>query len=400
MTAVPQNYLAVIRVIGVGGGGVNAVNRMIDAGLQGVEFIVANTDAQALSMSDADQKIDLGRNLTRGLGAGSDPEIGRLAAEEHIDEIREALSGADMVFITAGKGGGTGTGAAPVVAEVAKSGGALTIGVVTRPFTFEGARRATQAEEGIQRLKEKVDTLIVIPNDRLMAIVDEKTSMINAFRKADETLMQGVGGITNLITIPGLINTDFADVRSVLSDAGSALMGIGTANGEGRAASAAQAAISNPLLESSIDRSLGVLLNISGSSELTLVEFNEAAEVIHAVAHQDANIIVGTVIDDDLGDEVQVTVIAAGFDGDRQGYTSRDRDLYPGLAATRHRLASRTTTSTKASRSSDESDDSSDKKEDTPGLADVLGESYGSDEFLGEENLDLDDEFDVPDFLR
>ena len=283
-----------------------------------MEFIVANTDAQALSMSDADLKIDLGRELTRGLGAGSDPEIGRQAAEEHIDEIREVLAGADMVFITAGKGGGTGTGAAPVVAEVAKSSGALTIGVVTRPFSFEGARRAMQAEEGIQRLKEKVDTLIVIPNDRLIAIADEKTSMINAFRMADEVLMQGVGGITNLITTPGLINTDFADVRSVLSDAGSALMGIGTGSGEGRAAAAAQAAISSPLLESSIDRSLGVLLNISGSSKLGLIEVHEAAEVIHAVAHQEANIIFGTVIDDDMGDEVQVTVIAAGFDGDRQ----------------------------------------------------------------------------------
>ncbi|MDE0267856.1 MAG: cell division protein FtsZ [Acidimicrobiaceae bacterium] len=412
MIADPHSYLAVIRVIGVGGGGVNAVNRMIDAGLQGVEFIVANTDAQALSMSDADQKIDLGRQLTRGLGAGSDPEIGRLAAEEHIDEIREVLSGADMVFITAGKGGGTGTGAAPVVAEVAKSGGALTIGVVTRPFTFEGARRATQAEEGIQRLKEKVDTLIVIPNDRLIAIADEQTSMINAFRMADEVLMQGVGGITNLITTPGLINTDFADVRSVLSDAGSALMGIGVGSGEGRASVAAQAAISSPLLESSIDRSLGVLLNISGSSKLGLMEVHEAAEVIHAVTHQDANIIFGTVIDDNLGDEVQVTVIAAGFDGDRQSFSSHERERYTstGTATARHRLAGRgsshlssySSSRRSPSNSQDAASSSGDARKrsgDSLGIADVFAESYSSE--VGEkDNIDLDDEFDVPEFLR
>ena len=308
-----QNYVAIIRVVGVGGGGVNAVNRMIDAGLKGVEFIAANTDAQALSMSDAETRIDIGQNLTRGLGAGSDPEVGRQAAEEHIDEIREILNGSDMVFVTAGKGGGTGTGAAPVIAEVAKSSGALTIGVVTRPFGFEGSRRSTQAEEGIQRLKEKVDTLIVIPNDRLIAIADEKTSMLNAFKMADEILLQGVGGITSLITTPGLINTDFADVRAVLTEAGSALMGVGTASGEGRAVAAARTAISSPLLESSIDRSQGVLLNISGPSSLGLMEVNEAAEVVHAVAHQDANIIFGTVIDDDMGDDVRVTVIAAGL---------------------------------------------------------------------------------------
>ena len=385
MIADPLNYLAVIRVIGVGGGGVNAVNRMIDSGLRGVEFIVANTDAQALSMSDADQKIDLGRQLTRGLGAGSDPEIGRQAAEEHVDEIREILSGADMVFITAGEGGGTGTGAAPVVAEVAKSGGALTIGVVTRPFTFEGARRSMQAEEGIQLLKEKVDTLIVIPNDRLIAIADEKTSMINAFKMADEVLMQGVGGITNLITTPGLINTDFADVRSVLSDAGSALMGIGTGSGDGRAAAAAQAAISSPLLESSIDRSLGVLLNISGSSKLGLIEVHEAAEVIHAVAHQDANIIFGTVIDDDLGDEVQVTVIAAGFDGGRQSYADSSRGRRSRIRPPRSSGAGGTLSG----------------KEDTLGIADVFAESsYSRSKPSMEDGLSLDDEFDVPDFLR
>ena len=372
----PHNFIAVIRVIGVGGGGVNAVNRMIDAGLKGVEFIVANTDAQALSMSDADLKINLGRNLTRGLGAGSDPEVGRQAGEEHIDEIREALTGSDMVFITAGKGGGTGTGAAPVVAEVARSVGALTIGVVTRPFSFEGARRSMQAEEGIRRLKEKVDTLIVIPNDRLIAIADEKTSMINAFRMADEVLMQGVGGITSLITTPGLINTDFADVRAVLANAGNALMGIGSGSGEGRAAAAARAAISSPLLESSIDRSLGVLLNISGSSKLGLIEVNEAAEVIHAVAHQDANIIFGTVIDDELGDEVKVTVIAAGFDSDRKAYGAAGRGKRPGGAR-----GGRT------------------REDDTLRLTDVFAEAYGSDTAVGE-SIDLDDEFDVPEFLR
>ena len=377
-----HNYVAVIRVVGVGGGGVNAVNRMIDAGLRGVEFIAANTDAQALSMSDADMRIDIGRNLTRGLGAGSNPEIGQQAAEEHIDEIREALSGSDMVFITAGKGGGTGTGAAPVVAEVAKSSGALTIGVVTRPFSFEGSRRSVQAEEGIQRLKEKVDTLIVIPNDRLIAIADEKTSMLNAFRMADEVLLQGVGGITNLITTPGLINTDFADVRTVLTEAGSALMGVGVASGEGRAVAAARAAISSPLLESSIDRSLGVLLNISGSSSLGLMEVNEAAEAVHSVAHQDANIIFGAVIDDDMGDEVRVTVIAAGFESDRQSYsgTSTDRRV-PGP----RRLSAGSRT-----RAASDSDDDLQ-------IADVFATSTHAVESGG---LTIDDEFDVPDFLR
>lgn len=310
----PQNYLAVIKVVGVGGGGVNAVNRMIDAGLKGVEFIAANTDAQALLMSDADEKLDIGRELTRGLGAGSDPDVGRAAAEEHVDEIREALAGSDMVFITAGKGGGTGTGAAPVIAEVARSQGALTIGVVTRPFSFEGRRRSVQAEQGIQRLKEKVDTLIVIPNDRLLTVASNDTSMLNAFKMADEILLQGVQGITDLITTPGLINTDFADVRTVMLGAGSALMGIGHGSGEGRAVAAARSAISSPLLEASIENARGILLNISGGSELGLMEVNEAAEIIHGVAHQDANIIFGAVIDDEMGDEVRVTVIAAGFD--------------------------------------------------------------------------------------
>ena len=314
MVGNPQNYLAVIKVVGIGGGGVNAVNRMIDAGLKGVEFIAINTDAQALLMSDADVKLDIGRELTRGLGAGSDPEVGRQASEEHREEIEEVLKGADMVFITAGKGGGTGTGGAPVVAEMAKSLGALTIGVVTRPFAFEGRRRSVQAEQGIQRLKEKVDTLIVIPNDRLITVSNDKTSMLNAFKMADEVLLQGVQGITDLITTPGLINTDFADVKMIMSNAGSALMGIGYASGEGRALNAARGAISSPLLEASIEGARGILLTIAGGSDLGLFEVNEAAEIIHGVAHPDANIIFGTVIDDDMGDEVRVTVIAAGFD--------------------------------------------------------------------------------------
>jgi cell division protein FtsZ len=310
----PQNYLAVIKVVGIGGGGVNAVNRMIDAGLKGVEFIGINTDAQALLMSDAELKLDIGQDVTRGLGAGSDPDVGRQAAEDHRHEIEEALQGADMVFITAGEGGGTGTGGAPVVAEVAKGIGALTVGICTRPFGFEGRRRSVQAEQGIQRLKEKVDTLIVIPNDRLLTVSNEKTSMINAFKMADEVLLQGVQGITELITTPGLINTDFADVKMIMSNAGSALMGIGNGSGEGRAVAAARAAISSPLLEASIEGARGILLSIAGGSDLGLFEVNEAAEIVHGVAHPDANIIFGTVIDDAMGDEVRVTVIAAGFD--------------------------------------------------------------------------------------
>ena len=316
----PQNYLAVIKVIGVGGGGVNAVNRMIESGLRGVEFVAVNTDAQALLMSDADVKLDIGRDLTRGLGAGSDPDVGRQAAEEHRDEIEQVLEGADMVFVTAGEGGGTGTGAAPVIAELAKSLGALTIAVVTRPFGFEGRRRAVQAENGIVNLKEKVDAQIVIPNDRLLTVSNEKTALQSAFEMADEVLLQGVQGITNLITTPGLINTDFADVKMILQDAGSALMGVGQATGESRALNAARNAISSPLLEASIEGARGILLNISGPSDLGLFEVNEAAEVIHGVAHPDANIIFGTVVDDEMENDVRVTVIAAGFDrwdGDR-----------------------------------------------------------------------------------
>ena len=309
----PQNYLAVIKVVGIGGGGVNAVNRMIEAGLKGVEFIAINTDAQALLMSDADIKIDIGRELTRGLGAGSNPEVGRKAAEEHRDELEEVLKGADMVFVTGGEGGGTGTGGLPVIAEIAKGLGALTIGVVTRPFRFEGRRRSLQAEKGIENLRDAVDTSIIIPNDRLLEIADTETSVLQAFRLADDVLLQGVQGITDLITTPGLINTDFADVSTVMRDAGSALMGIGHARGENRALEAAQAAISSPLLEASVDGARGVLLTIAGGSDLGLHEVNDAADVIAQAADADANIIFGTVIDDSLGDEVKVTVIAAGF---------------------------------------------------------------------------------------
>ncbi len=313
--ATPQNYLAVIKVVGIGGGGVNAVNRMIDVGLKGVEFIAINTDAQALLMSDADVKLDIGRKLTRGLGAGAAPEIGRQAALDHIDEIEEVLRGADMVFITAGEGGGTGTGGAPIVAKVAKDLGALTVGVVTKPFTFEGKRRTAQADEGIENLRTEVDTLIVIPNDRLLAISDRSISALEAFRTADQVLLSGVQGITDLITTPGLINLDFADVKSIMSGAGSALMGIGSARGEARSIRAAELAISSPLLEASIDGAHGVLLSIAGGSDLGLFEISEAAELVAQSAHPDANIIYGTVIDDALGDEVRVTVIAAGFAG-------------------------------------------------------------------------------------
>lgn len=312
--AAPNNYLAVIKVVGIGGGGVNAVNRMIEVGLRGVEFIAINTDAQALLMSDADVKLDVGRELTRGLGAGANPDVGRQAAEDHSEEIEEVLRGADMVFVTAGEGGGTGTGGAPVVARIARSLGALTIGVVTRPFTFEGRRRASSAEAGIEALRDEVDTLIVIPNDRLLSISDKNVSVLDAFRSADQVLLSGVQGITDLITTPGLINLDFADVKSVMQGAGSALMGIGSANGEDRAVKAAELAIASPLLEASIDGAHGVLLSIQGGSDLGLFEINEAARLVQEVAHPEANIIFGAVIDDALGDEARVTVIAAGFD--------------------------------------------------------------------------------------
>ncbi|WP_210481665.1 cell division protein FtsZ [Naasia sp. SYSU D00948] len=310
-----QNYLAVIKVVGVGGGGVNAVNRMIELGLRGVEFVAINTDAQALLLSDADVKLDVGRELTRGLGAGADPEVGRRAAEDHAEEIEEALAGADMVFVTAGEGGGTGTGGAPVVARIAKSIGALTIGVVTKPFSFEGKRRQQQAERGVEALKNEVDTLIVVPNDRLLEISDRGISIMEAFQTADQVLLAGVQGITDLITTPGLINLDFADVKSVMQGAGSALMGIGSARGADRAIKAAELAVASPLLEASIDGAHGVLLSIQGGSNLGIFEINDAAKLVQEAVHPEANIIFGAVIDDTLGDEVRVTVIAAGFDG-------------------------------------------------------------------------------------
>jgi cell division protein FtsZ len=320
------SYLAVIKVVGVGGGGTNAVNRMVDAGLRGVEFIAVNTDAQALAMCDADIKLNIGHELTKGLGAGANPDIGQGAAAESRDDIKEALKGADMVFVTAGEGGGTGTGAAPVIAEIAKNEiGALTVGVVTRPFEFEGAKRAKQAAEGIQRLRDDVDTLIVIPNERLLSIVERRTTILDAFREADDVLRQGVQGITDLITIPGLINLDFADVRTIMQDQGSALMGIGTAGGEARSTEAAKAAISSPLLEESVDGATGVLLNITGGRDLGLFEVNEAAEIVQGAAESNANIIFGAVLDEAQGEEVRVTVIATGFDhGRARPRTARD----------------------------------------------------------------------------
>ena len=317
------SYLAVIKVVGVGGGGTNAVSRMVDAGLRGVEFIAANTDAQALAMCDADIKLNIGHESTKGLGAGADPDIGLAAASESRDDIKEALKGADMVFITAGEGGGTGTGAAPVIAEIAKNEiGALTVGVVTRPFDFEGTQRSRQATEGIERLRDVVDTLIVIPNEKLLSVVERRTSMLDAFREADNVLRQGVQGITDLITIPGLINLDFADVRTIMQDAGSALMGIGSAGGENRSPEAARAAISSPLLEESVDGATGILLNITGGKDLGLFEVNEAAEIIQAAADPNANIIFGAVIDESMGEDVRVTVIGTGFDH-RPGRSAR-----------------------------------------------------------------------------
>ena len=381
-----QNYVAVVKVVGVGGGGCNAVNRMIDAGLRGVEFVAVNTDAQALLMSDAETKIHIGRELTRGLGAGSDPAVGQQAADEHREEISEALAGADMVFITAGEGGGTGTGAAPVIAELAKSQGALTIAVITRPFGFEGRRRAAQAEAGIKRLRDKVDTQIVIPNDRLLSIADEKTSMVSAFRMADEILLQGVSGIADLITTPGLINTDFADVRMIMHEAGSALMGIGRAGGDDRALAASRAAIASPLLEASIEGARGILLTIGGSSDLGLFEVSEAAEIIHDVAHPDANIIFGTVVDENLGDEIQVTVIAAGFDrqaDDRPGDMPVEMiDDAAGLVTTDHI-------------------DLDEPRRTVNGNGGRVNGSVHRELIdLFEEDQDPEDDFDVPSFLR
>jgi cell division protein FtsZ len=312
------NYLALIKVVGVGGGGSNAVNRMVDAGLSGVEFIAINTDAQALLMCDADVKMPIGSDVTRGLGAGADPAIGKAAAEESRDELKEALKGADMIFVTAGEGGGTGTGAAPTVARLAQELGALCVGVVTRPFSFEGRRRAEVASLGVEELRDHVDTLIVIENDRLLQVVEKRTSIVDAFRLADDVLRQGVQGITDLITIPGLVNLDFADVRTIMNEAGSALMGIGTASGENRAIEAAREAVSSPLLESSIEGATGILLNVTGGPEIGLFEVNEAAEVVTSAADQNANVIFGAVIDETLTDEVRVTVIATGFGPMRQ----------------------------------------------------------------------------------
>jgi len=378
-----QNYLAVIKVVGVGGGGVNAVNRMIELGLRGVEFIAVNTDAQALLMSDADVKLDVGRELTRGLGAGADPEVGRRAAEDHAEEIEEALNGADMVFVTAGEGGGTGTGGAPVVARIAKSIGALTIGVVTKPFSFEGRRRQSQAEEGVARLKEEVDTLIVVPNDRLLEISDRGISMIEAFATADQVLLAGVQGITDLITTPGLINLDFADVKSVMQGAGSALMGIGSARGADRAIKAAELAVESPLLEASIEGAHGVLLSIQGGSNLGIYEISDAAQLVKEAAHPEANIIFGTVIDDTLGDEVRVTVIAAGFDGGepipRQEIpVARPATPFAGLApaATEDAAAS------------------------APEPVESVSVTAGVSEAASYDSVFGDDDLDIPDFLK
>jgi cell division protein FtsZ len=403
VAAAPTNYLAVIKVVGIGGGGVNAVNRMIDGGLRGVEFVAINTDAQALLMSDADVKLDIGRDLTRGLGAGADPAIGRQAAHDHRDEIVEVLKGADMVFVTAGEGGGTGTGGAPVVAQVAKELGALTIGVVTRPFTFEGRRRSQQAENGIGSLKAEVDTLIVIPNDRLLQIADGETSVVDAFALADEVLLQGVQGITDLITTPGLINLDFADVRTVMRDAGSALMGIGKARGDSRALEAAKLAISSPLLEASIDGAQGVLLMLAGGSNLGLFEVNEAADVITQAAHPDANIIFGAVIDDSLGDEVKVTVIAAGFD-ESEPLEQQGQFLRRGAEPTSSSLGLR----------DDEDDDEdevfradpprrerpNDRDRDRDRERERERERGGGNRIVVDATNDGDDDLDVPSFLR
>ena len=398
-----QNYLAVIKVVGVGGGGVNAVNRMIELGLKGVEFIAVNTDAQALLLSDADVKLDVGRELTRGLGAGADPEVGRRAAEDHADEIEEALTGADMVFVTAGEGGGTGTGAAPVVARIAKSIGALTIGVVTRPFSFEGRRRAAQADSGVNALREAVDTLIVVPNDRLLEISEPGISMIEAFAAADQVLLAGVQGITDLITTPGLINLDFADVKSVMQGAGSALMGIGSARGADRAIKAAELAVASPLLEASIEGAHGVLLSIQGSSNLALSEIYEASSLVQDVVHAEANIIFGTVIDDTLGDEVRVTVIAAGFDSEPAAAQPN-----PPRRSERSRRAARAEANDESSRPL--------TAVDTPAEAAVVAPaaSVGEGEFgeaISNPPLEArmvdpafdgvdDDDLDIPEFLR
>ncbi|MFT4287329.1 cell division protein FtsZ [Nocardioides sp.] len=389
-----QNYLAIIKVVGIGGGGVNAVNRMIEIGLKGVEFIAINTDAQALLMSDADVKLDIGRELTRGLGAGANPEVGKKAAEDHAEEIEEVLKGADMVFVTAGEGGGTGTGGAPVVAKMARSLGALTIGVVTRPFAFEGKRRAKSAEEGIAALREEVDTLIVIPNDRLLSISDRNVSVMDAFKQADQVLLQGVAGITDLITTPGLINLDFADVKSVMSNAGSAIMGIGSARGEDRTVQAAQTAVSSPLLEASIDGAHGVLLSIAGGSDLGLFEINEAAALVADAVHPDANIIFGATIDDALGDEVRVTVIAAGFDGGSPKKLREGEQL--GRPAARPQASQEDVKAAVAARQEARAV----RQEATVGAPPAGPTAPPVPRYVTSEQADLDDELDVPSWLK
>lgn len=388
-----QNYLAVIKVVGVGGGGVNAVNRMIELGLRGVEFIAVNTDAQALLLSDADVKLDVGRELTRGLGAGADPEVGRRAAEDHADDIEEALTGADLVFVTAGEGGGTGTGAAPIVARISKSIGALTIGVVTRPFSFEGKRRSNQADAGINALRDEVDTLIVVPNDRLLEINDPGISMIEAFASADQVLLAGVQGITDLITTPGLINLDFADVKSVMHGAGAALMGIGSARGADRAIKAAELAIASPLLEASIEGAHGVLLSIQGSSNLALSEIYEASSLVQDVVHPEANIIFGTVIDDTLGDEVRVTVIAAGFDNHELPQAS-----FESRSEEQQRRASAVTAQHAEFASSEASDTQVVHAEDLADSGPILAAPVEAS--LADPAFSDDDEIDIPDFLK
>lgn len=399
-----QNYLAVIKVVGVGGGGVNAVNRMIELGLRGVEFVAINTDAQALLLSDADVKLDVGRELTRGLGAGADPEVGRRAAEDHAEEIEEALAGADMVFVTAGEGGGTGTGGAPVVARIAKSIGALTIGVVTKPFAFEGKRRLQQAERGVQSLANEVDTLIVVPNDRLLEISDRGISIVEAFATADQVLLAGVQGITDLITTPGLINLDFADVKSVMQGAGSALMGIGSARGADRAIKAAELAVASPLLEASIDGAHGVLLSIQGGSNLGILEINDAARLVQEAVHPEANIIFGAVIDDTLGDEVRVTVIAAGFDGEnfrekrevrRSNFVDTPKPATGAVAAASAAAPATTPTATQRPSAAELNTTGSHEWQivaDSTTLTQTSDLDYADDED--------DDDLDIPEFLR
>jgi cell division protein FtsZ len=417
MASLSNNYLAVIKVVGVGGGGVNAINRMVEAGLRGVEFIAINTDSQALLLSPADVKIDIGRELTRGLGAGADPEIGRRAAEDHADEIEAVLRGADMVFVTAGEGGGTGTGAAPVVARIAKQTGALTVGVVTRPFSFEGARRADQANAGIEVLRSEVDTLIVVPNQRLLEIENRSVSFVDAFMIADDVLRSGVQGITDLIAVPGLINVDFADVRSVMQGAGSALMGIGSAKGEDRAIRAAEAAISSPMLETSIDGAHGVLLSFQGASNIGLHEIDEAARLVQEAVNPQANVIFGCTIDDSLGDEIRITVIAAGFEGVNQ-VKRPARPIYaPATAAAPAAFAAAATTGSipvvdepaaEPTRSwFDDAEAATPASSSKSYLDDLVDESAPTtraistvDETPQSEDGTFGDDLDIPDFLR